>query len=274
MKTIIVPVDFSTMSANAAHYACHIASLLQAGVILVHVVVPPVTFSEVPVPNDAFGQMVTEAREEINRLKDTLFQFMNKEVPVSAKVLIGSFFQEIKAFAAEHQPFALVMATQGAGAVEAFVLGSYTFAVADHLDWPLIIVPPHAGFSKIKKLALACDMKDVPATLPVKGINSLFEHLDASLDICYISRPGARDFAEVFEESTSVLNHLSGFHPEIRIKTHKYVNEGIAEFVRENDIDLLLLIGKEHRFPASVFHQSVSRKVMLHSEVPVMLLHA
>lgn len=273
MQTIVVPTDFSTVSINAAYYACDMALLVKADIILMHAIIPPVTFSEVPLSYDAYERTVADVKEQAALLKGWLVKYVNEKVRISVSVTAGSFLSSIKDLVEDTDTFAVVMASQGAGAVEAFLLGSYTQAAAQELDCPLIIVPPDARYQGVKKVALACDMKDVSDTMPLKGVRSLFTHLNASLEVCYISKPDKHAFAEVLEGSTVILNELSKYHPQIRIQTHTDVEGGINEFVQANKIDLLLLILKEHHFPEAIFHRSVHKRMMLHTQVPLMLLH-
>jgi nucleotide-binding universal stress UspA family protein len=46
MKSIVVPVDFSTCSANAARYAADLALAIKADLHLIHVILVPVTAAE------------------------------------------------------------------------------------------------------------------------------------------------------------------------------------------------------------------------------------
>jgi hypothetical protein len=45
------------------------------------------------------------------------------------------------------------------------------------LSTPLIVVPPEAKFTSIKKIGLACDLKNVQETTPLKEIKAWYRNL-------------------------------------------------------------------------------------------------
>lgn len=272
MPTIIVPVDFSKASVNAAYYACDLALLVKADVILMHTVTPPVTFSEMPFPDVDYKQLVADARDQANILKGWLAKYVNEKLPITISISTGSMMDELKLLAGDEDVFAVVMAAQGAGAAEAFLLGSYTQAAAKTLHCPLVIVPPEARYDGFRHVALACDMKDVAATLPLKKIRRLFSYIQPELDVVYIRQPDQAPLAAVAENSSMLLNDLAAYHPEIKVQSHDSVEAGIHEFVQYHRTDLLLVIMKEYRFPESLFHKSVHKRLIMHSKVPLMLL--
>ena len=272
MQTIIVPVDFSKAAVNAAYYACDIAMLVNASVILMHTVVTPVTISEVPVPYD-YEQAIADARREIALLKGWLEKYTNDKLVITTRITAGGVLGEVKQLAEDVQPLAIVMAAQEVGAVEALLLGSYTQVIANELDYPLIVVPHEVHYRQIRKIGLACDMEDVDKTLPVKAINNLLQYIKAPLEVFYVSKPGHEKPEDVLQGSVTIQNELGKYHPDIHIQEYKDVEGGIYEFVRANDIDLLLVVFKDRNFPESIFHRSVHKKLLVHTTVPLILLH-
>ena len=72
MKTIVVPIDFSPVSVNAAYYALDFALAIKGNLALVHVYQYPVTFSEVPVSAEIITQLKKDAVKKIQDLKENL----------------------------------------------------------------------------------------------------------------------------------------------------------------------------------------------------------
>src|SRR4029078_7804587 len=93
---------------------------------------------------------------------------INTEVKTASTVVT-----EIEDYCDDKKPYAVVMGTQGSTALERIFLGSNTIGAMKHLPWPLIIVPPEAKFIGIKKIGLACDLKKVDDSIPVKEIRLL-----------------------------------------------------------------------------------------------------
>ncbi|XZF15711.1 universal stress protein [Chitinophagaceae bacterium MMS25-I14] len=271
MKNIIVPVDFSSVSLNAMHYAAALAQKLQATILLMHNIQVPVTISEIPVPFENYELLTQSAQQQLDELKLQLNKRYST-ITVNTYVSTGYFRQEIEKLAEETSPVLIVMGSEGTGAAEAFMLGSNTLSVAKHLSCPLIIIPPRAAYSGIKKVAYACDMEHEPEVLP--GIRDMVNALDAQLEIFYVYDPDHRMPEEVLLTSQHMYNTLSAVRPSVHIVTSKDIRAGIEKFVQDNDVDILLVVAGKHTFPSGLFHESISKKIVLHPFVPVLLMHA
>lgn len=273
MKTIIVPTDFSSTSVNAAYYAVDLARRVDADVMLLHVVPLPITVSEVPMPPDTYVFSIEEANRSLKELREKLEIYCNYKLCISYKASTGSFLGEIEGINRQRNIFALIMSSSRAGATEAFFLGSFCLAAAKHLNHPLVIIPPGCSFKGIHKIGLACDMRNVSETVPFQNIKRIFDHFDAKLEVLYVSKQTEKMYPQVLAETKDVQNSLAALHPEIRITTNEDIGEGLQGFVQKSDIDLLILVPKERSFVESLFHRSLTKQMVLHPKMPIMILH-
>jgi nucleotide-binding universal stress UspA family protein len=274
MKTIIVPTDFSAQAKNAAYYAAEMAVEIDASLSLLHVYQPPMSFSEVPVPAEDINAMIKDAEEKIDRLKGELLSKTMGNIKIYAEVKTGTIVTEIEAFCKSVKPYAVIMGTQGTGAVERFFFGSNTLAAMRRLDWPLIVVPPGAKFAAITKVGLACDFRKVVETTPVEEIKSLIKDFHAELHVLHVSREAGDAFKpEVVEESGLLQEMLEEVHPQYHFIGKEDVDEALNEFAVKNKLDLLIVIPKSHNILDRLVHKSHSKQLALHSQVPIMSVH-
>jgi nucleotide-binding universal stress UspA family protein len=274
MKTIIVPTDFSEASFNAAYYAAEIAMHIQAEIILLHMLPLPLIASEVPIPADSYEISLEEARRSLKSLKDKLENHSNEKLCIGCSVQTGSFIEEIEKFNGQKNIFAVIMGTSGAGAAGAFFLGSFSLAAARNLRHPLIVVPPAYGFNGIHTIGLACDMRDVMETVPFGSIKDIAGSFNAKLEVLHVGKPDENEaYARVLPETKFMLNNLEALNPEIRFASNDDTGKGLENFVQESNVDLLILVFKERNFIENIFHKSITKKMILHPKVPVMILH-
>jgi nucleotide-binding universal stress UspA family protein len=154
MKTIVVPIDFSPISLNAASYAGEMARSINADLSLLHICLLPVAHSEVPYPLENMDSLMTDAEKEIQRVKNDLLLKTGGKVKIDADVRMATTVTgELTNYCSLRKPYAVVMGTQGNSAVERIFFGSNTINAMKHLAWPVIVVPPEAKFTRIKKLA-------------------------------------------------------------------------------------------------------------------------
>ena len=152
MKIIIVPVDFSQVSLNAARYAVHMAVSLDAYIILLHVF--------------ADREQENESVAGLKSLKDELLQLSKGRIKIATESRQGNAWEEGESFCREIGPFAVIM---GVSRDEIPGNGCYgNIPVALLYDkWMLIAVPPSVSWTgKIKCTAFAMDfnrLSELPA---------------------------------------------------------------------------------------------------------------
>ncbi|WP_276504693.1 universal stress protein [Terrimonas pollutisoli] len=274
MKTIIAPTDFSANSLNAVDYAADMANMLGAHLTLFHVYAIPTPATEVPIPTYDVEALAIAADAEIQKLKETLLNRLNDRVIIHTETRPGYVINELTEYADSVKPFAVVMGAESAGAFERFLFGGKTVTAVKDLAWPLIIVPPTAKFTNIRKAGLACDFRVVVDSVRVQEIKELVKEFNAELHILHVSDKTQGTFSAVTVEESGLLQEMLGdLHPQYHFLNAPEVEKSVTDFAEENKLDLLILIPKRHSLVSKIFQHSHSKQLVLHTHVPVMSLH-
>jgi nucleotide-binding universal stress UspA family protein len=276
MKTIIVPTDFSPISLNAANYAAEMARSINSDLSLFHICLLPITtYGDVPYPIENMDSSLSSAEEKIFEVKMDLAKKTGGKVKIDTDVRVAATVTgELANYCKEKKPYAVVMGTQGTSAVERIFFGSNTINAMKHLSWPVFVVPPEAKFTTIKKIGLACDLKNVDETVPFSQIKSLVNQFNAELYILHINAEGDKGFTtEKTIESRSLQDMLDYLHPVYRFLDYDDIENGLEEFAETNQLDLLITIPKRHNIIDKIFHKSHSKKLVMHTHVPVIAIH-
>ena len=125
-KTFIVPHDFTSVADIALQHAIATAKPLGAQIQVLHVV-----------------SKDTQIPEALAQLENIIGQFEQEGVALKPNVRIGSIFEDIGAFAAEHQAELIVMGTHGAHGWQ-HITGSHALKVVTSSQVPFIIVQEKA----------------------------------------------------------------------------------------------------------------------------------
>jgi hypothetical protein len=166
------------------------------------------------------------------------------------------------------------MGAQGAGALERLLWGSNTLSAMKKLSRPLIIVPPDAKFTSIKKIGFACDLKHVAETAPVEEIEDLVKRFGAELHVVHVNTEGGQVYGpEIIDESTLLHEMLDELHPVYHFLNDVNIEVGLSEYAERNKLDLLIVVPKRHSVIDKLFHKSHSKQLVLHTNVPVMSVH-
>lgn len=274
MKPIIAITDFSPVSLNAVNYAADMALSVQSDLLLMHVCNLPMAFSEVPYPAEGLNEIVKEAEKNLAELEKELLQKTTGKIKIDTQVKTGSLISETEDYCNAKKPYAVIMGTQGSSAIERVFLGSTTVGLLKNLSWPLIIVPPQAKFSGIKKVGFACDLETVDDTTPFAELRYFVEDLHAELHIVHVNPENKKHYSvETMIESRVLQNMLQGLHPSFHFLNGTDIEEGLSKFAETNQLDLLVVVPKKHNIIEQLFHKSQSKKLALHTQVPVMAVH-
>ncbi len=121
-KTFIVPHDFTPVADIALEHAIATAKPLSAQVYVLHVV--------------SKEKGITEAEEKLNSL---ISSYSSAGVDLIPTVRVGSIFEDIGEFAAEHHAELIFMGTHGAHGWQ-HVTGSHALKVITSSSVPFVIV--------------------------------------------------------------------------------------------------------------------------------------
>lgn len=269
MKTIIMATDFSDVADNAANYAADMASAIGADLVLLHIYQIPVAYLEVPIATEQDGSR-EDAETKLDLLRHQLAMRAAGKLHIKSRFEVGAFFPTLDHICEEIKPYAVVMGSQGSTAAQRVFLGGHTVYAMKHLLWPLITVPPFARFSQIKKICLACDFKKIADSTPIDEVKTLVKDMRAELHVVQFNKDDSYHSDEAIETGLKLRELLAILNPHYHLITGQSTDESIIGFVENNDIDLLITLPKRRGLLNQLIHRSVSKRIILHSHIPVM----
>lgn len=142
MKTILVPVDLSTVAATVCDAACELAQLMGARLLLLHVVQPaPAMVSEIYAPSVGQTEEMLVAAESagLARLRELEERCVQRGIAARILNVVGLPVSEILAHA--EQADYIIMGSHGHGAVYDLLVGSTTHGVLRKAPCPVIVIP-------------------------------------------------------------------------------------------------------------------------------------
>lgn len=273
MKTIIVATDFGDIATNAIYYAKNLSIVMGYNLTIVHIVPFVIPTSEVPSPITANGTLLENAEKKLKILRDEIAATVNT-ISITYAVREGNFIHELSQLCEKVNPYAIVMGTEERSGIDRLIFGNKTISAIKELLWPLIVVPAETKFNNIQKIGLACDFKDVVETIPVEEITALIQKFNATLHVIHVSEEDRNNYtSEEVEESSWLHQLLSNLNPKYHFLRGNKIDQLITEFAVENNLDLLIIIPKEHDFLSKLITQSHSKKLVLQTHVPIMAIH-
>lgn len=275
MKTIIVPIDFSPVSINAANFAADMAVAIQGELVLVNIYNIPVAYSgDVPLMMISVDELKAGSEQKLEKISEGLQHITSGKIKVTSIARLGDTVDELENISNELKPFAVVMGTKEKGVLEKFVFGSTTLAAIRHLSWPVICIPQGREYGKgINKIGFACDFRDIAESTPVDQIRNIVKTFNARLHILNVDYM-EKNFRPDTPQQSRVLHELfSELDPEYHYIDHPDIEDGIHEFAETNNLDLVITIPKKHKLLQGLFKESSTKQLVMQAHVPVMCVH-
>lgn len=272
MKNILIPVDYSPASRNAANYGLAYAKEKGAKVILVHVFHIPVVVSETPVAIPDFTELEKASLNEMERYVNELKA--NGTLPEMETLVRPGFVQdELAQIVEEYKIGLIIMGIKGAGKVAEVVVGSNTTAIMREFSCPTIAVPMDAVYKPIKSIVFACDLEKITDDEALAVIKKWVKDNDAKL---YLLNVVEKAQQASFSKAVSGIT-LEHVFEQINHSLHFIENDdlvfAINDFVDKHAVDLVIMIPKKHGFVYSLFHESNTKKMAFHTHTPLMAVH-
>lgn len=260
MTTVIVPVDFSETSLNAATYA---AKFLQGhygvNLILYH--------------------SYTKAEEADQTIAD-LEELKNKLVaahPINIETLAhheSDFVSGLEKAARHRSANLVIMGITGRSALGQVIFGSNTLKMVETKACPVLIVPEHASFTKMENVMLTSDFKDTVNSTPSGPIKDFLSIYKPKLHVVNVDKDHYISLTEKYEHEKQELRKLlEEYNPEFYFMRLWDVDEALNLFAEDRDIDLIMAVRKNHSFMEKLFKSSRSKKLAFHNKLPILVIH-
>jgi nucleotide-binding universal stress UspA family protein len=257
-------------------------------VILLHAVSPliylpyPESFGVSPIDLSKLAEIEAKSIESAKKRLEALRDFL-AELSVDIVVDAGEPSEVI--LAKEEMADLIILGSHRKGLVERILVGSTSEKVARYCHKPLLVLKGKAPES-FKKVCLAHDLS--------KHAQSAFEfflslippeedgkltllHLEETIELPMVDALTEELTKKIEEEKVKYLNSLlerakeKGWKAELVVKKHSNTADGIVEFVKEGDYDLLVTGSRGLSGLKRVLLGSTSSQVLRRVEVPILI---
>jgi nucleotide-binding universal stress UspA family protein len=269
MKTLtyFVPIDFSQSSYNALHYAILLAKLSEGSVRLFHVVDPeeiPESDNQVVV-SFALDRLERKAKDKLRSLREMIsIEGLEGEDSVVTGRVKFELLKHIKGA----KPSVIVMGKEVDGQPDTHSVVSF---ITRNTEVPVLVVPSSHNPKIPNRAVLATDTRPDKISGFAECIN-IIKMISQEISVLNVGRnvsPQGRDAIHWLEEINSTYGISASF---ITNNNSKDGNE-IANFIRNNKVDLLCTIKRNQNFLDRLFRRRISNPFVVYGEVPVLFLN-
>ena len=260
MNTVIVPVDFSETSLHAARYATQLlAGHYGVTLILYH----------------SYGK-ASEAAKATENLEHLKAELMNDHA-VKIDILVheeADFVDGLEKAARHRRADMIIMGITGRSALAQVFFGSNTLKMAERKVCPVLIVPENAPFSPVKNVMLTSDFKNTLNTTPSVPIKDFLDSFHPQLHVVNVDKDHYISLTDNYEKEKQELKKMfADYKPEFYFMRLYDVDEAINLFAESRNIDLIIVVQKNHSFLEKVIKGSRTKTLSFHSKMPILVMH-
>lgn len=274
MKKILVPTDFSDIAANAFRFAQRIAAKEEATITVMHAHHPSFDYS------NPYMDLPAQEFEQVK--KDLLNNFMEANTLTSSSggvdvlpetiIQIGFAAEEITR--ASKEVDLIVMGTTGEGNLLEKVFGSVSTHVASNAYCPVLLVPGkcdcqgfdnviYASNNEAADRVMLKEVMSIIGTAP-STIHFVYVDVDEELEAYELRKAEAEEIMREGLSNTKIQKVSIGCDD---------IQKGIVQYADDKNADLIVTATSHRSFLEKLFHKSVTRDVVFHTTVPLMVLH-
>jgi nucleotide-binding universal stress UspA family protein len=259
MQTVIVPIDFSQTSFNAAHYAANMYKGRNSiRFILYHFY--------------NHGESTEMAQHYLSSLKEELSSLVfNIETELESG---DDFIDSLAAFAHIKGAYLIAMGLTGKTPREQRFSGSNTLKMSEKNVCPVLIIPEEAVYKNIYNILIASELKCVEETPALLAVKRILQEFKPALHVLHVNSEVYISLTEELkEERDKMAELLAEFKPEFYFMRLYDFQESVDVFAKDKDIDIIIIAPKYHTFFERLFKTQHTKKLIYQSKVPVLTVH-
>ncbi|MDR0430673.1 MAG: universal stress protein [Tannerellaceae bacterium] len=289
-KKVLIPVDFSDYSMKACDLGFNYASKVGAEVMILHAYFSPYFPTAIPL-GDTLAYQINEEETTQNILKRVQIDMENLCTQIKRKIKEGKLPQvkhnytlreglpeeEILSYSKEYHPTLIVMGTRGKNQKDLDLIGSVTGEIIEISKVPVLAIPENIRFedlSKCKNIAFATSFNQHDL-LVFDTFMELLKGFNFKIHLFNIST-SKDEWNEI--RLSGIKSYFEKQYPGVDIE-YTVLDDGdlllsIEKFVRDKFIDVIAVSIHRRNILTRIFNPSIARKMLFHTDTPLLILHA
>lgn len=291
VREILVPIDFSAHSFNAARVAVSLAALHGSDLRLLHTYIDPVVAGKMQL-TDSLTYELTDADSRrkieedasahmqrfVKALKDLMRSGELAAVKINTEIREGVPEDAIIQYVRSNPPLLVVMGTRSFEKKEREMVGSVCAQVLDGCRFSVLVIPEGAELrqsdSNMKMLFFAnLDQEDI---LAMDSFYRVFPGMCAKASVVNI--PGKRRLLERAKVDTpeSLVTYFRNSYPASEFKAEDIAaTDAMVDFDRlqlQNSFDLIVFPNKKKNLLSRVFNPGLAHRLLFHADIPMLVI--
>lgn len=268
MRKILIPTDFSNSAKNAYHYALQLYGNTVSSFDVVHIYHTSFDPSQPTVLDFSLG--IDKIKQEnidrfIGDIPAPILNDLNDKPRIEGKVIMGFAAEQLISLSKEYD--VIIMGTTGSHKLADKLFGTISLEVSRKSHCPVFLIPDNSKFISFKNIVYACDFEGVSVQILDKIVN-FAQRFDAQVHFIHVSQEGTSlDINASIQQMSFPITYST---ETIEAAT---VSDGLNAYVENHNVELLIMATKKRSFWEQIIHRSITKKMAINSQVPLLVYH-
>jgi nucleotide-binding universal stress UspA family protein len=276
MRKILVPTDFSENAMNALQYALELFKYDVSEFFIMHAYQDEVYAEDSLInkkPVDEINKIISN--KSLKQLENTLKK-INKISPNprhSYNILSSNniLIDEVDKIVVDENIDIIVMGTRGKTNDSKLTFGSHTLQVLKFVQCPVLAIPENYKHIQPRKILFPTNYMIPYKRRELKLLCELASPYRAVIDIIYISKSNKLSLRQK-DNQKFIREHLCKNNLNLITINGTNITNTINKYIKENEIDMLVMVNSRHAFLESILFQSTIDKMTLYIDIPFLAL--
>ncbi|MFD2724678.1 universal stress protein [Hyunsoonleella rubra] len=276
MRKILIPTDFSENAQNALEYAVNLFKYEVSEFYIMHAYDEDVFSDQVLLAiekeEDATLTVHKKAEDQLQEIKNTIISTSPNPrhtfYTISANNLL---LNETDNIVDQQNIDIIVMGTKGKTNNTKLTFGSNTLQVLKYVQCPVLAIPEGYTYSQPKHILFPTNFMIPYKRRELKLLCEIAYPYRATIDVLYISKSNMLSRRQK-ENKDFIKDELCKNTINFIIENNKHLINSIFKYIKENAIDMLVMVNTEHSYIENIVFQSPLDELSLNLDIPFLSL--
>ena len=281
MKTLLLPVDFTSASENAINFAAEwsmaygydrIILLKSFYSSMYESVIMSGEFANVD--QDYLNKTRSDEKEQLNILCKRLDEKTNADIKIQTAITELPLLRSIIHMVKSEQPAMILLGIDRINYTNESLISGNVISIAKASPIRVLIVPEHYTYQPVNKALVPCNFREIQTLNKLNHLRTSPQWKRVELLVMNVD-PGKKylDPDEKFAKAQRSLHeYLKNFNHQTFYVDDKNIINGILNFEKINEVQLMIALPGEYSFLYSLTHKNISEALYLNAILPVMIL--
>ncbi|MFH4967174.1 universal stress protein [Gaetbulibacter sp. M240] len=276
MRKILIPTDFSENAFNAMKFAVDLFKYETSEFYIMHAFQDDIYADEDLIIKNTL-KTVTEAvsKNSENELQNTVIKLKNFSPNPRHNFHIISansvLVDEAETIVERENIDLIIMGTKGRTNDKNITFGSHTLQVIKYVPCPVLAIPQDYKYTQPKHILFPTNYMIPYKRRELKLVCEMASPYRAIIDVLYISTSDKLSMRQQ-DNQTFIKETLCKNQLRFKVANSKHIINSIYKYLKENEIDILVMVNTRHSFLEDIIQQSTVDELTLNIDIPFLAL--